>query len=208
MPDLTLYHAVPSRSSIAHWMLEEVGEPYRLKLLDLQAGENNEPAYLVVNPMGKVPALKHGDTVVTEAAAICCYLADAFPKAGLSVPVGDEQRGPYLKWLFFGPSCIEPAVMDKAFKRAEAPPRSAAGWGDYDTVMDVLADALRAEPYLLGGQFTAADVVIGSGLRWGMQFKLIPERPEFVAYTRRLAERPALKRATEFDAELMAKRAS
>lgn len=208
MPELTLYHIVPSRSSIAHWMLEEVGEPYRLKILDMQAGENRAPPYLAINPMGKVPALVHGDAVVTEAAAICCYLADAFPEAGLGVPIGERRRGSYLKWLFFGPSCVEPAVMDKAFKRVEAAPRSAAGWGDYDTVMDVLADAVRDGPYLMGEQFTAADIVIGSGLRWGMQFKLIPDRPEFLAYTQRLAERPALKRATEFDAEIMAKRAS
>jgi glutathione S-transferase len=204
MASLTLYHAAPSRSSIAHWMLEEVGQPYELHVLSLKDGDNRKPAYLSVNPMGKVPALKHGDAVVTEAAAICCYLADAFPQAGLAVPIGDPRRGAYLKWLFFGPSCVEPAVADKAFTRAEPPPRSALGYGDYDTVMDVLADALRTGPYLLGEQFTAADVVIGSGLRWGMAFKLIPERPEFVTYTRRLAERPALKRATEKDAALVA----
>jgi glutathione S-transferase len=204
LASLTLYHAAPSRSSIAHWMLEEVGEPYDLHVLDLKTGENREAKYLAINPMGKVPALKHGDAVVTEAAAICCYLADAFPQAGLAVPVGDPRRGPYLKWLFFGPGCIEPAVTDKAFKRAEPPPRSTLGYGDYETVMNVLADALRTGPYLLGAQFTAADVVIGSTLRWGMQFKLIPERPEFVAYTKRLGGRPALQRATEKDAQLMA----
>jgi glutathione S-transferase len=204
MAPLTLYHAAPSRSSIAHWMLEEVGQPYELHVLSLKDGDNRKPAYLAINPMGKVPALKHGDAVVTEAAAICCYLADAFPQAGLAVPIGDPHRGAYLKWLFFGPSCVEPAVADKAFKRAEPPPRSALGYGDYDTVMDVLAGALRTGPYVLGQQFTAADVVIGSGLRWGMAFKLIPERPEFTAYTARLGARPALKRAQAKDAELIA----
>jgi glutathione S-transferase len=204
MASLTLYHAAPSRSSIAHWMLEEVGQPYELHVLSLKNGDNRKPAYLSVNPMGKVPALKHGDTVITEAAAICCYLADAFPQAALAPPIGDTRRGPYLKWLFFGPSCVEPAIADKAFKRAEAPPRSALGYGEYDTVMDVLSDAVRAGPYLLGQQFTAADVVIGSGLRWGMAFKLIPERPEFTAYTTRLGARAALKRAQAKDAELMA----
>ncbi len=204
MASLTLYHAVPSRSSIARWMLEEVGEPYEVHPVNLQAGDNLKPDYLAVNPMGKVPALRHGDTVITEAAAICCYLADAFPQAGLAVPVGDTRRGVYLKWLFFGPSCVEPAVTDKAFRRAEAPPRSTLGYGDYDTVMNVLADGVRQGPYLLGEQFTAADVVIGSGLRWGMMFKLIAERPEFTAYTGRLAERPALKRAQARDAELTA----
>ena len=204
MASLTLYHAAPSRSSIAHWMLEEVGEPYDLHVLSLKEGDNRKPDYLKVNPMGKVPALRHGDVVVTEAAAICCYLADAFPQAGLSIPIGDTRRGVYLKWLFFGPSCVEPAVTDKAFKRAEPPPRGTLGYGDYDTVMDVLADGVRTGPYLMGQQFTAADVVIGAGLRWGMAFKLIPERPEFTAYTARLAARPALKRAQAKDAELMA----
>jgi len=204
MASLTLYHAAPSRSSIAHWMLEEVGQPYELQVLSLNEGDNRKPPYLAINPMGKVPALKHGDAVITEAAAICCYLADAFPQAGLGVPIGDPRRGPYLKWLFFGPSCVEPAVADKAFKRAEAAPRRALGYGDYDTVMDVLTDGVRKGPYLLGEQFTAADVVIGSGLRWGMAFKLIPERPEFTAYVARLAARPALKRAQAKDAELMA----
>src|SRR5438477_1716348 len=105
MAKLTLYHAAPSRSSIARWMLEEVGEPYDVQLLSLSKGDTRASDYLAVNPMGKVPALKHGDVVITEAAAICTYLADAFPRAGLNVPVGNPQRGVYLKWLFFGPSC-------------------------------------------------------------------------------------------------------
>jgi glutathione S-transferase len=203
MPKLTLYHAAPSRSSIVHWMLEELGEPYEIHLVSFKKGENLQPEYLAVNPMGKVPALRHGDAVVTEAAAICTYLADEFPQARLNVPVGNPRRGVYLKWLFFGPSCVEPAMMDRAFPRREAPPRAALGFGDYDTVIEVLAKAAAAaDPYLMGEQFTAADVVIGSGLRWGTMFKLVPERPEFTAYLARLAERPALRRATETDARL------
>ena len=204
MAKLTLYHATPSRSSIVRWMLEEIGEPYDLHLLSLKAGENREPAYLAINPMGKVPALRHGDVVITESAAICLYLADTFPQAGLTAPVGDPRRGPFLKWLFFGPSCLEPAITDRAFKRVEEPPRGALGYGDYDTTMDVVARAVEPGPYLLGDKFSAADVVIGSTLRWGMMFKLIPERPEFVAYTGRLAQRPALQRAQEKDQELAA----
>ena len=196
---LTLYHAIPSRSSIARWMLEEVGEPYAIKRLDLQKGENREAAYLAVNPMGKVPALDHDGVVITEAAAICTYLADRFPHAKLNVPVGDPRRGPYLKWLFFGPSCVEPAITDRAFPRKEDARRSTLGHGDYDTVIDVLANGVARGPYILGDQFTAADVIIGSGLRWGMMFELIPERPEFVAYGARLGERPALRRAQEKD---------
>jgi glutathione S-transferase len=185
-------------------MLEEVGEPYDIHLLSLKKGENRAADYLKVNPMGKVPALKHGDTVITEAAAICAYLADAFPQAKLNVPVGDPRRGPYLKWLFFGPSCVEPAIIDHMFPRSGDIPRAALGYGDYDTVLDVLSEAVRRGPYLLGEQFTAADVVIGSGLRWGMMFKGLPERPEFVAYAGRMAQRPAAKRATEKDQQLAA----
>ena len=204
MPNLTLYHAAPSRSSIVHWMLEEVGEPYELHLMSLKKGENRAADYLKVNPMGKVPALRHGDVVVTEAAAICTYLADAFPQAGLNVPIGDPRRGPYLKWLFFGPTCVEAAIMDRSFPRAGEPPRQALGYGDHESVMNVLSEAVQKGPYLLGEQFTAADVVIGSGLRWGMMFKGIPERPEFIAYAGRVAERPAAKRATAKDQELAA----
>jgi glutathione S-transferase len=203
MPKLVLYHAAPSRSSIVHWMLEELGQPYELHMISFKKGENRQPAYLAVNPMGKVPALKHGDTVITEAAAICTYLADAFPQAGLNIPVGDPRRGTYLKWLFFGPSCVEPAITERAFPRREQPQRAALGFGDFDTVVDVLAKAAAAaQPYLLGNTFTAADVVIGSGLRWGTMFKLLPERAEFKPYMATLAERPALRRATEKDAEL------
>src|SRR5215510_14991017 len=170
MPKLTLYHAAPSRSSIVHWMLEEVGEPFDIHLVSFKKGENLKPEYLGVNPMGKVPALKHGDIVITEAAAICTYLADAFPQAKLSVPVGDPRRGTYLKWLFFGPSCLEPAIIDRAAPRKEEARRGMLGWGNFDTVMNVLAGAVTSGPFLMGQQFTAADVVIGSGLRWGTMF--------------------------------------
>jgi glutathione S-transferase len=142
--------------------------------------------------------------VITEAAAICTYLADAFPRAKLAVPIGDPRRGIYLKWLFFGPGCLEPAITDKAFPRVEQPRRSTLGYGDFALVMDVLAKAVAKGPYLMGEQFTAADVVIGSTLRWGMMFNLLPKRAEFVDYTGRLAERPALKRASELDQKLAA----
>src|SRR5947207_8030425 len=204
MAKLTLYHAAPSRSSITRWVLEETGEPYDIHLLSLSKGDNRTPEYLAVNPMGKVPALKHGDTVITEAAAICAYLADEFPRAKLNVPIGTPRRGVYLKWLFFGPGCIEAAMIDRASPRKEEPRRAMLGYGDFDTVMDVTAKAVATGPYLMGEQFTAADVVIGSGLRFGMMFKMVPERPEFTGYVARLAERPALKRATEKDNALAA----
>ena len=204
MAQLTLYHAAPSRSSIVRWMLEEIGEPYDINLLRLMNGDQLKPDYLAINPMGKVPALKHGDVIITEAAAICTYLADAFPRAGLSVAIGDPRRGIYLKWLFFGPSCGEPAITDCAFPRREEPRRSTLGYGDFDTVMNVLAKAAAKGPYLMGEQFTAADVVIGSTLRWGMMFNLLQKRPEFVDYVARVEKRPALQRATALDQQLAA----
>jgi glutathione S-transferase len=202
MAKLTLYHAAPSRSSIARWMLEEIGEPYEIELLHLSAGDQQKPDYLAINPMGKVPTLRHGDVVITESAAICTYLADAFPKAGLSVPIGDPRRGIYLKWLFFGPGCVEPAMIDRAAPRKEEPRRGMLGYGDFDTVMNVLAKAVEKGPWLLGEQFTTADVVIGANIRFGMMFKLIPERKEFLDYAARIAARPAAQRAQAKDNEL------
>jgi glutathione S-transferase len=205
-PQLTLFHASPSRSSIVHWMLEELGEPYKLEVLNLRAGDQRKPAYLAINPMGKVPTLKDGDVVVSEVAAICCYLADTYPKAKLAPPIGDKRRGDYLKWLFYGPSCLEPAMIDKALNRPPAP-RTTAGWADYDTVIEVLRSAVGAREYLLGEQFTAADIVIGSGLRWGMLFKMFPDLPEFVTYVDRLKARPAMQRQLAKD-EVPAKQQS
>ena len=202
MAKLTLYHAAPSRSSIALWMLEEVGQPYDVHLLSLTNEENRKPDYLSINPMGKVPALKHGDTAITEAAAICTYLADEFPEAKLNVPVGTPRRGVYLKWLFFGPGCIEPAVIDRAAPRKEEARRGMLGYGDFDTTMNTVAAAVAKGPWLMGEQFTAADVIIGANIRWGTMFKLIPERPEFTAYSARIAARPAAQRAEAKDKEL------
>jgi glutathione S-transferase len=207
MATLTLYHAAPSRSSVTLWMLEELGHPYDIKLINLQGGENLKPDYLAINPMGKVPALKHGDTIITELAAICTYLADEFPDAKLNVPVGTPRRGVYLKWLFFGPGCLEPAVIDRAAPRKEGVRRAMLGYGDFETTMNVMAKAVEKGPWLMGEQFTAADVVIGANIRWGMMFKMIPERKEFTDYAARIAARPAVKRAETKDKELVAKAA-
>ena len=207
MANLTLYHASPSRSSIVLWMLEEVGAPYDIKLVRLSAGDNLKPDYLAINPMGKVPTLRHGDAVITEVAAICTYLADEFPAKKLNVPVGTPRRGEYLKWLFFGPSVIEPAMTDRAFPRKEDPRAAALGWRDFDTVLDIVSKALTKGPHLMGEQFTAADVVIGSGLRFGMMFKMVPERKEFTDYVARIGARPAAQRAQAKDKELGAQAA-
>jgi glutathione S-transferase len=204
MPKITLYHAAPSRSSVVLWMLEELGEPYDIRLLKLSAGDNLKSDFLAINPMGKVPALKHGDAVITEGGAICTYLADEFPKAKLNIPVGQPGRGTYLKWLFFGPSCIEPAIIDRASPRKEEARRAMLGYGDFEAVMNVTAKAVEKGPWILGEQFTTADVIIGSNIRFGMMFKMIPERKEFTDYAARIAARPALQRAEKKDKDLAA----
>jgi len=146
-PEIVFYHAPQTRAAIVHWMLEEAGAPYRLQLLDLKKGEHKAAGYLAVNPMGKVPALAHGDVVITEAAAICCYLADLFPDARLAPPIGDRRRGPYLKWLFFGPGCLEPAILDRMLERDSGPP-GRVGYGSFDAMLDVVAKAVARGPYL------------------------------------------------------------
>jgi glutathione S-transferase len=201
--DLIFYHAPRSRSGIVLWMLEELGVPYKMEQLSLKKATHKSAEYLAINPMGKVPAIKHGDTVVTEAGAICCYLADAFPAAGLAPAIDAPERGTYLRWLFFSPSCIEPAMTDKAFHRPPVP-ASTVGYGDFDTVMDTISYAISRGDYLLGDRFSAADVVLGSALRYGMMFGALPKRPEFEAYAGRLAERPALQRANARDEQLAA----
>jgi glutathione S-transferase len=205
MPQLTLYHATPSRSSVALWMLEETEAPYDIELLKLSDNEQMKPDYLAINPMGKVPALKADGVIVTEVAAICAYLAAEFPDRKLAPPLGDPRRGPYFRWLFLSPSVIEPAAQDRLFPRKEPPRASAVGWRDLDTVLDIVAKAVAPGPYLLGDQFTAADVVVGSLLNWGTMFGFIPKRPEFEAYVGRLTARPAAQRATAKDKALAGK---
>lgn len=204
MADLTLYHASPSRSSVTLWMLEEVGEPYDIKLLKLSENQQHSPDYLKLNPLGKVPTLVHKGVAITEVAAICAYLADEFPARTLNIPVGTPQRGVYFKWLFFAPSVVEPAANDKVFPRKEPPRASAIGYRELDQVLDVVAKAVAPGPYILGGQFTAADVVVGSLINWGMMFGFVPKRPEFEAYAGRLTARPAAQRAAAKDRELAA----
>jgi glutathione S-transferase len=184
-------------------MLDERGIPYELTALTLKKNEHKKPDYLAVNPLGKVPAIVHDGVAITEAAAICTYLADAFPQAGLAIPVGDQRRGPYLKWLFFGPSCLEPAAVDRIFKRPAVNP-SSTGWGDFDQMLDLVAKAVTPGPYLFGEKFTAADVVIGSQMQWGTMTKAIPERADIGAYIKTLMARPALQRVYAKDAELVA----
>jgi glutathione S-transferase len=203
MPDetITFYHAAPSRSAIVHWMLEEVGAPFRIELLDLSKREQKRPQYLAVNPMGKVPAIVHLGVVITEVAAICVYLADAFPAAGLAPAIKDPGRGTYLRWALFEAASLEPAIIDRMLERPPGRP-GALGYGDFDTTMDVVARAVTPGPYLPDTRFSAADVLIGSALRWGMMVGCVPQRPEVTAYVERLTARPALQRAQAKDEEL------
>lgn len=197
----TLFHAPNSRSCAVRFLLEELGVPYELHVLDLKKNEQRAPAYLAVNPMGKVPAIRHGDALVTELPAIFIYLADLFPDAGLAPSLNDPLRGPYLRWLAFYGSSFEPAIADRAMKREPAPP-VLCPYGDYDTMLATLTDRLRAGPYLLGERFSAADILWGNSLGWVTMFKLVPELPEIVAYRDRVNDRPAAHRAAQADAAL------
>lgn len=204
MADLTFYTNPMSRGRIARWMLEEVAEPYETLLLDY--GTTMKGAdYLAVNPMGKVPAIKHGDTVVTEAAAICAYLADAFPDKGLAPPHGSAERGPYYRWMFFAAGPVEAAVTGKSLGLlAPADKKMMAGYGSFEETIDALERAVSGSDYICGDRFTAADVYVGSQIGWGMMFGTIEKRPAFEAYTGRLFERPASVRAREIDDAILA----
>ncbi len=186
-------------------MLEEVGQPYETVMLDYGT-TMKAPDYLAINPMGKVPAIKHGDTVVTEVAAICAYLADAFPEAGLAPPAGSKERGPYYRWMFYAAGPLEAAVIDRALGITEIPAdkQPMVGYGSYDAVVDVLDKHVGAHEYIAGDRFTAADVYVGSHLNWGTQFGTLPKRDSFDAYLARILSRPAAARAKELDDRLRA----
>lgn len=198
-----LHHAPMSRGNIAFWMLEEMGIPYRLNLLSLERQDQKTPAYRAINPMGKVPALEHRGVIVTEVAAICAYLADAYPAANLAPKSGDPQRGPYYRWMFFAPGSLEMAAFDRMNGRDVPLPRASA-YGDYDTTIETAAQAVAKGPFVLGEEFSAADIVLGSHLIWDMMMKALPERPEFTTYAQRLQARPAWQRAMAKNQELFA----
>ena len=202
-PHVSFFHAPQSRSGGTRALLEELGADYELHLLNLKGGQQRQPDYLAINPMGKVPAIRHGDALITEQPAIFIYLADLYPQAGLAPPIGDPLRGPYLRWLVFYGSCFEPAVIDKSMQREPAVP-STSGYGDYDTMLKTLVDQLERGPYLLGDRFSAADVLWGTALNWTTMFKLVPELPVIRAYIDRVLARPAMQRAAAMDAELVA----
>lgn len=192
--DITFYYNPGSRARTVHWMLEELGVPYHTVLLRFDKGEHKAPDFLAINPMGKVPTIVHRGVVVTESAAICAYLADAFPHAGLAPALDDPSRGTYLRWLFFGAGCVEPAMVDKGLNRPPPERTATVGYGTYDDTVNALERALVPGPFVLGERFSAADVYLGSAIGWGLFSKSLPARPSFLAYQQQLTRRDAFKR--------------
>lgn len=202
-PEITFFHSPNTRSSGTRALLEELGADYQMHVLNMQASEQRKPDYLAINPMGKVPAIRHGDALITEQPAVFLYLADHFSSAGLAPPIGHPLRGPYLRWLVFYGSCFEPAVIDKAMAR-EAAAAAMSPYGDYDTMLATLTEQLATGPWLLGDTFTAADVLWGTALHWTTQFGMVPELPVIRGYIDRVMARPAMQRAAASDAALAA----
>ncbi len=205
--ELIFYTSPQSRGAIVHWILEEIGQPYSVQVVEYGT-TMKAPEYLAINPMGKVPAIKHGDVVVTEAAAICAYLADAFPEAGLAPAL--DNRGEYYRWLFFAAACGEPAMFDNAagWKADTADMQRSIGYGTFEMTFDTLAGWLAGRSYVAGDRFSAADVYVASLLNFGMSFNLIPQKTEFEAYVAPLLERSAKRRADARIKELMAQAVS
>ena len=191
-----------SRGQMVRWMLEEVGEPYETHLLDYKTSMKAAD-YLAVNPMGKVPAIRHGDVIVTEVAAICAYLADAFPAAGLAPPV--DRRGDYYRWLFFAAGPVEAAFTNKALGfEAPAERQAMMGYGNFDLTIDTLEKAVTGKDYIAGDRFSAADLYVGSEIGFMLQFGLLEPRAAFSDYVARVTDRPAYGRAKKIDADLIA----
>ncbi|WP_428262859.1 glutathione S-transferase family protein [Haliangium sp.] len=202
--DLILYHHPFSRAATVLWMLEELGRPYELRYVDLQAGEQRKPEFLALNPMGKLPVLTDGDTVVTETAAIGLYLADRYALGRLAPQLDDPARATYLRWSLYAPSVIEPGAMAKASGWEFRPQQ--AGWGDFETMMDAIERAIGAGPWVLGEQFSMADVIFGGTVSYLLRFKLLDPRPVLTEYAERLTSRPAAQAATAKNEAIMNER--
>jgi glutathione S-transferase len=200
---ITFFHSPNTRSAGVRILLEELGAPYELHAINMKAGEQRQAAYLKINPMGKVPAIRHRGGLVTEQVAIFIYLADLFPQAKLAPALDDRLRGPYLRWLVYYGSCFEPAIVDRAMKREPAAP-AMSPYGDYDTALKTVTDQLGKGPYLLGERMSAADVLWGTALTWITMFKLVPELPVIKDYIGRLGARPAVAKVKALDAALAA----
>lgn len=197
--ELVLYHIPRSRSITALWMLEELGRPYRVHQLDYKSNEQRGAAYLRINPSGKVPAVADGGTVITERGAICLHLADRYAPGRLAPAIDDPRRADYVRWMFYAIGVMEPLMTLALLKiELEAPP-GALAWGEWDTMMGILADAMAPGPFLLGGQFTAADVLVGSTLAWGMAVGILPREGPMADYVGRISARPSWARTAEAD---------
>jgi glutathione S-transferase len=200
--ELIFYTNPMSRGQIVRWMLEELGAPYETNILGYGTSMKDE-AYLAINPMGKVPAIVHNGNVVTECAAICAYLADAFPSAGLAPATTD--RADYYRWLFFAAGPVEQAITAKHLGiEPDADQQRSAGFGTLERALDALESAVAGKTYVAGDRFTAADVYVGSQVDWGLQFGTIPSRPAFEAYAAGLRERAGYKAAKAIDNALIA----
>jgi glutathione S-transferase len=204
---IVFYHAPNSRSGGTFSLLEELHADYELRLVNLKAGESRQPDYRAINPMGKVPAIQHGDVLITEQPAVFMYLADLYAEAGLAPAIDDPLRGAYLRWLVFYGSCFEPALVDRSLNREPAPP-STSPYGTWDDVVNTLQLQLAKGPYMLGERFTAVDVLWGGALHWTTLFKLVPETPQIRAYVDRVITRPAMQRVAARDAEFVAQQAA
>jgi glutathione S-transferase len=200
---VTLFHSPNARSSGVLMLLQELNADYDLHVLNLKANDQRKSDYLAINPMGKVPAIMHGEALVTEQVAIYLYLADLYPEAHLAPAIGDPLRGPYLRWMAFYGSCFEPAVVDRS-QQHEPAPLATSPYGDFDTMLGTLIDQLSKGKYILGDRFTALDVLWGSALTWTTMFKLVPTLPVIQAYVEQFNSRPAVKWVREKDAELSA----
>lgn len=203
---VTFFHSPNTRSTGARILLEELGADYELHALNMKAGEQRKQAYLAINPMGKVPAVRHGEALITEQVAVFLYLADLYQDAGLAPALDDPLRGPYLRWMVYYGSCFEPAVVDRAQKHPPAAP-STCPYGDFETMLKTLTDQLEKGPYILGEKFSAADVLWGTALKWTTGFQLVPMSPVIQAYIDRINARPAVQRVAALEAELAAQHA-
>jgi glutathione S-transferase len=203
--EIVFYHNPMSRARTVHWMLEEVGAPYRIELVNLQKGEQKQPGFLAVNPMGKLPAILHRGTVITETGAIVTYLADAFPAAGLAPRLDEAVRGTYLRWMFFGASCVDSALIDRMLARPATEKTGSLGYGRYEDTVATLEKAITPGPYILQDRFSAADIYIGAQIGFGIMTKSLEPRPAFQRYVGLLTERPAYKRFQQQSEQLVAR---
>ena len=200
---VTLFYSPQSRAAGTRILLEELGAPYDLHVLNMKAGEQRKPDYLAINPLGKVPAIRHRGALVTEQVAITIYLGDLFPGGGLTPALDDVRRGPYLRWIAYYGASFEPALIDK-FMKHEPPPITQSPYADYETMLGALEAQMSKGPYLLGDRMTAADILWGVAFSWTMMFGLVPKKDVFVRYAERITSRPAFQRINAADDEMAA----